>query len=557
MPLFTEIAIVVVVAVLAGFLAHLLRQPVIIGFLAAGFIIGLFEYTELTHVGLIENLSSIGVALLLFLVGLEINFKELKHVTVPALLVGLGQIIFTFGLGYLIVSALGFSTIAAFYIAIALTLSSTIIVVKLLSEKKNLSSLYGRVVLGILLVQDVVAILVLIFVSGVQVDESFGVNLVSTALKGVGLLLFTAVSYRLLPKILDKIGKSQEMLYLFGIAWALGVAAASSAIGLSVEVGGFLAGLALASSSEHFQIAAQLRPLRDFFIILFFVVLGIRSFEGGGAVPVLPAVILSLFVLIGNPIIILTVMGMLGYRARTAFLSSISVAQISEFSLIIVALGYHLGDLSSAEVSLVTLIGMITIFISSYFIVYGERFYLIFRPIVKRFEFRKKLIEEIPEETELSKHTVLVGVHRMGRSILEALSNAGVDFVAIDFDPSIVKSLTKIGIPVVYGDIADIDIQERVGLVNAKVVISTIPVLRDNLAILKLVRSKNGGARVVVSAEYDWQARELYREGADYVLLPHFLGGRELADAISKDAELKSLEELKNSSLSMLENHSF
>lgn len=545
MTLFGEIALVVVAAVLAGFIAHLLRQPVIIGFIAAGFLIGAFEYTELANASFIEGLASIGVALLLFLIGLEMDFRELRHVTLPSFLVGFGQIIFTFGAGFLISNLLGFATITSLYIAAALTFSSTIVIVKLLSEKKDLSSLYGRVVIGILLVQDFVAILVLIFISGLSGGEGIVSTLGITLLKGLGLVIVTIFLSRIFPKLLDMVGRSQEMLYLFGIAWALGASAIAASIGLSIEVGGFLGGLALASSSEQFQIATKLRPLRDFFLVLFFVVLGLQAFEGGIAIAFVPVIIFSLFVLIGNPIIVMFVMGVLGYRSRTSFLTGLTIAQISEFSLIIIALGHRTGAIDASTVSLITLVGVSTIFVSSYFISYGEQFYKFFRPLAKHFEFRKHLIEELPPETEFKNHTVLVGVHRMGESILRALSNSGKDFVAIDFDPVIVKRLTDIGVPVVFGDIADSEVQDRVGLRNANVVISTIPGFKDNLAITKLVERHNRNATLILTADNGWQARELYKEGADYVLIPHFIGGQEIAEVIGGGDALARLKKLR------------
>jgi len=545
MFIFTEIAIVVVVAVFAGFIAHLLRQPVIIGFLSAGLIIGLFEHIELSNLGLLGDLSSIGIALLLFLVGLEMNLKELKHITGSALLAGLGQITFTFGSGYLIASVLGFTTITALYIGIALTFSSTIVIVKLLSEKKDLTSLYGRVSLGILLVQDFVAILFLIFIPGLSGDSGILLNIISTLFKGGILVVFILLASKILPKILDYIGKSQEMLYLFGLAWALGISALSGAAGLSFEVGGFLAGLALASSSAHFQIGARLRPLRDFFIILFFVSLGAQAFGGGGSIQILPAIIFSLFVLIGNPLISMILMGTLGYRSRTSFLTSISIAQISEFSLIIVTLGFSAGHIDNEIVSLITLVGVFTIFVSSYFIVYGNSLYRIFRPFAEHFEFRKKLIEELPPEVEYSNHVILIGAHHMGESILRSLSSSGVEFIAVDFNPDIVRAIKESGEPVVYGDIADPEIQDRIGLSRARVVISTIPTFNDNLGILKMLKKDNDESRVVVTAENEWEAKELYHEGADYVLTPHITGGRELADAFRMDVDLSHLSDMR------------
>jgi len=545
MPIFTEIALLIVLAVLAGFIAHLLKQPVIIGFMAAGFLIGMFKYTELANVAIIESLASIGVALLLFMIGLEMDFRELRHVTVPAFLVGLGQILFTFGIGFLIVSALGFSTVTAVYIAGALTFSSTIIVVKLLSEKRELTSLYGRVVIGILLVQDFVAIFALLFIAGIHGGDGTASVLGITVLKGLGLVVATVALSRIFPKILSLIGRSQEMLYLFGIAWALGSSAIAASIGLSIEVGGFLGGLALASSSEQFQISSRLKPLRDFFLVLFFVVLGIQAFGGGVSVALLPVIILSLFVLIGNPIIIMFVMGILGYRSRTAFLSGISLAQISEFSLIVIALGHRFGDLSPSDVSLVTLIGVITIFVSSYYISYSDKLYKALLPIAKFFEFRKKLVEEIPQETELNNHIVLIGAHRMGMGVLRALDNASANFVAIDFDPVVVKNLVKEGEPIVYGDILDVDIQEKVGLQNANAVISTMPGFKNNLAIVKLLKGGDKNITAIVTADDERHARELYKEGADYVLIPHFIGGQELAEIIGGSGGLGRLKKLR------------
>jgi len=545
MSLFVEIAIITVIAVLAGFIAHLLRQPVIIGFIAGGFFIGLFNYAEIVDAHLIENLAHIGVALLLFLIGLEMDFRELKHVTIPAFLVGLGQILFTFGLGFVIATTLGFATIPAFYIAIALTFSSTIVVVKLLSEKKDINTLYGRVAIGVLLVQDLVAILVLIFVTGLQGGDSILLTLGETFLKGAGLVVGTVILSRIFPKILDRIGRSQEMLYLFSIAWALGAAGLSAFMGLSIEIGGFLAGLALASSSENFQIASRLRPLRDFFLVLFFVLLGIQAFEGGAAIALAPAVVFALFVLVGNPLIIMFVMGVLGYRARTSVISGLTLAQISEFGLIIMALGLRIGAIETSDVSLVTLVGVFTIFVSSYYIAYSDRIYRSLKPFAKIFEFRKKLVEELPPDTEFKGHVVLIGVNRIGKSILEALMKAKADFVAIDYDPIVVKKLNEDEVPVVYGDILDSDIQDRVGLQDADVVISTIPGFRNNQAIVNLVEGHDKRTQTIVTADDEWHARELYQEGADYVIVPHYLGGKELAEVITKDKDLGTLKKLK------------
>lgn len=545
MSVFLEVALVTIAGVVAGFVARALKQPTIVGFILAGLVVGFYFRPDGETIQVIEGLAPIGVALLLFLVGLEMNIKELKSVGISSLLTGLGQLTFTFGIGYLLTRTLGFAVVPAAYISLALTFSSTIIVVKLLSEKRDLKSLYGKIVVGFLLVQDLVAILALLFLVGIQKGDTVAEDFIKTGIIGASAVVFTMVASRFLPRVIDKIAKSQEMLYLFSIAWALGIAALAEVSGLSIEVGGFLAGLALAHSSEHFQIGTRLRPLRDFFLILFFVVLGIKMLVGGVGAQLIPAAILSLFVLIGNPIIVMIVMSMLGYRSRTSFLASLTVAQISEFSLILAALGLRLGHLSPDETSLITLIGIITIFVSSYFIMYGDRIYKTFRPILRKFEFRKKLIEETAEEYSLSGHVVLVGAHRTGTSILKALESSGEDFVVLDFDPAVVKKLRVGGVKVVYGDASDEEIQDAVGVDSAKLVISTMPELRDNMAILSRVKKNNSKTKVIVTADDEWQARTLYKEGANYVIVPNYMGGREIADILKEDENLSSLAILK------------
>jgi len=547
MPLFTEITIALVVAVIFGFVAYLLKQPPIIGFILSGIAVGYLASPGVGGVEVIEGLAPIGVALLLFLVGLEMNFKDIKNVGLPALLTGLGQIIFTFGVGYFIAGWLGFSAIASVYISIALTFSSTIIVVKLLSEKKDINSLYGRIVIGFLLIQDFVAILALIFLAGLQNEATLGQDFLWAIVKGGALVALTFSLSRFIPRILDKIGRSQEMLYLFSIAWALGISAltASHFIGLSIEVGGFIAGIALASSAEHYQIGSRLRPVRDFFLILFFLGLGAKLLAGGVVVPILPAIALSLFVLIGNPLVVMTVMGLLGYRAKTSFLASLTVAQISEFSLIIAASGLRLGHLGPEESSLITLVGIITIFASSYLIIYGDGIYEALKPLLKKFEFRKKLVEETKLEKEMKDHVILVGAHRTGYNILKSLDKSKNDFVALDFDPILVGKLKDRGHPVVYGDVTDEEIRELVGFDRAKAIISTVPNIRDNKIILEAIKNSNKKAKIILTADNEIDAREFYKGGAHYVIVPHFVSGWELAQALGDKKDFSSLIKLQ------------
>lgn len=564
MELFTQIAIVIILAALFGIFTHFFRQPVLTGFIFAGILISALGFIPVNQLELVENLSKIGVTFLLFLVGLEMNFKELKHVGKTAILTGLGQMLCTCACGFLLAHALGFNNITSIYIALGLSFSSTIIVVKLLSEKKDLNSLYGRIVVGFLLLQDFVAMGVIIILGGLHTG-GFGWSLAETVIKGVLFIAGIMLLSRLLPKFLDTIAQSGELLYLFSIAWALGIAvlAGSRYVGLTIETGGFLAGLALARSSEHFQISSRLKPLRDFFIILFFVALGAQVFIGGNGANliqivrplIIPVLAFSAFVSLANPLFILLIMSIMGHKSRTSFLASLAVTQISEFSLILIAAGANYGHIDRSVLSLMTLVGIVTIFISSYFIIYGEKMYHKLYPLVKHFEVvTENDFESLGMDAKvLNHHVVLIGVDRMGSTIMHALQEAKEEFIAVDFDPIAVRNLETKHVPIVYGDISDSEIQNLLFLFHARVIISTVPDMEASLSLLHALHVHRGNAKIILTTNNERQAKELYAAGADYVLLPHFIGGMEIAHMIKHDANFSHLGEIKQRDLAILQ----
>ena len=303
-----ELAAVVGFAAVLGIAAKALRQPVILAYLAAGVFIAYFGFFNLASESTFKIFSDLGIMFLLFLVGLEINYSSLRIAGKPSVVVGLGQVIFAFVIGYFIALQFGFEQLEAAYISVALTFSSTIIVVKLLSDKKDLNSLYGRISVGMMLVQDFIAIFILILLSGVEAGKGVEILPITIAvLKGLVLVVVVFwLGKRFFPWLFEKIARSEELLFLTSTAWVFLFAAALSELGFSIEIAGLLAGLALANSSENFQIASRIRPLRDFFIMIFFVILGASLIFTGVKDLGLPAVVLSLFVLIGNPLIVLT-----------------------------------------------------------------------------------------------------------------------------------------------------------------------------------------------------------------------------------------------------------
>lgn len=532
---FADIALIIIASAVFGVIARLLRQPTIVAYLITGITLGALGILRSETKDMLHVMATFGITLLLFLVGLQMRFDTIKTVGKVALFTGLGQIVFTSMMGFGIVKLMGMATLPALYIAIALTFSSTIVVVKLLSQKRDLQSMYGRIVVGFLIIQDIVAILMLIILAGFrQGGESISaLNFLLTIGKSV--ILFSLIiwlSQKVFPWFFEKLARVPELLFVASIAWAFGISwfVSSDLIGLSIEIGGFLAGLALAKSLEQFQIEAQLRPLRDFFIVIFFVVLGSSLVVNDFGSIIVPGILLSLFVLIANPLIMLIIMGSLGFKKKTSFYSSMTVAQISEFSLIVMAMGLSLNHVSTREVSIVTFVGITTFLISTYLILYNHQLYEKFSKYLHIFE-RKNSREEIPLPQVDKGPIILAGANRLGSHLLHAIDKQKL--VVVDFDPVVVKHLHAEGYKVVFGDVTDTDIQEHIHMETAHVFISTIPDLEDNLLILKRIQemrvSTNRAPKVVVTAYTAWEAKKLYESGADYVVLPHFVGGKHLA----------------------------
>lgn len=547
-----ELAIVILVAAVLGATAKLFRQPVILAYLATGIVIGYFGLFNVQDKETFSIFSDLGIMFLLFLVGLEINYASLKLVGKASVILGLGQIVFTAGIGYFITAAIGFPPLQALYIAVALTFSSTIIIVKLLSDKRELHSLHGKMSVGLLLVQDLVAILILIFLASISTSEgNIWWNLIFTVLKGIVLFaLMIFLGKKVFPPLFDRIARSQELLFLASLAWLFLLATAISKIGFSIEIAGLLAGLALANSSERFEIAYKLRPLRDFFILVFFVILGASITLSNFSGLTVPIILLSLFVLIGNPLIILVLMGMMGYRKRTSFLTGMNIAQISEFSLVLAAVGFRIGHITEGVVALITAVGIITIAVSSYLIMHGETIYRLFSRPLSLFE-RKRTKETGLSDGGEAKPIVLIGCGRTGESLVLGLPRDEV--LVVDFDPDVVKKLKTKGFSVLFGDSGDEELVHRAHMKEARLIVSTNPDLDDGLALLTRLSMPNDiRPKIIVRADTETNAKTLYEHGADYVLLPHFTSGQYLGKTIALDPAMGVLETLRENDQALL-----
>lgn len=549
---FLEITIIISLAAFLSLVFKFFKQPAILAYILTGILIGPFGGFQFQNLDVLKVFGEFGLALLLFMIGLELKFKELKNVGLISLTAGVFQVIVTFFLAFLISKFFGNSNLSSFYIGSAFTFSSTVIVLKLLSEQKQLNSLHGKISIGILVLQDLFAILVLIILTGIGNGSSFSFfDFFLILLKGVLVLSFVVfLSKKVLPKITDFAASSLETLFLFSIAFAFILSALVAQIGFSIEIGAFLAGLSLANSSENFQIASRIKALRDFFIVIFFVTLGMNmSFENSGNI-VLEVIIFSLFVLLLKPLIIMVLLGLGSYKKRTSFLTGISLGQISEFSLVMVFLGLKLNQLNNSAASLVTIVAVITFAISVYLIKDSNKFYKTFEKYLDIFE-RKTLKDSKENLSNFKDHVVLIGANRTGKSILAALIRRNHEVIVVDFNPEIVKDLNGKGIKSIFGDIGDIDIQDKAMLGEARLVISTIENLDDNLFITKFWGKKNRKAKIIVMAEDGEEAKKLYKAGADYVILPHLAGGRQIAKLLS-EGKLNQIGNLKRQDLEYL-----
>lgn len=515
-------AVVLAIATVAGLIATRLRQPLIVAFIVVGIVVGPVGTGWVSADGTIDLLARLGIAILLFLVGLRLDLQMIRSTGPVALATGLGQVTFTSVIGYLIALALGMDSVTALYVAVALTFSSTIIIVKLLSDKRELDQLHGRIAIGFLIVQDIVVVLVMIALTafGKDTGETLGLGIAMVLLKGACLLGGTWLLMRfVLPWLLPHIARSQELLVLFGVAYATSLAALSEWLGFSSEVGAFLAGVSLASTPFREALGARLVSLRDFLLLFFFLDLGARLEFTDAARQITEAVIFSAFVLIGNPLIVIAIMAAMRYPVRIGFLAGLTVAQISEFSLILAALGLSLGHITGSTVSLITVVGLITIGGSTYMIMYSHQLYGWLKRWLSVFE-RSGSGARVRSAADDDYDVIVFGLGRFGSHLVRRLSGAGHRVIAVDYDPHAVRTNDSDGVTVMFGSAEDVDLLAALPLGRAKLVISAIPILETNVALLHGLRHHQFAGSVALTAHTSHDAEQLRAAGVHTVLEP-------------------------------------
>mgnify|MGYP001036913676 FL=1 len=535
--IFLQLSLVLALAAGISVVTRLLRQPPIIGYIITGFVVGPAVFDVIEAKEAFDTFSQIGISLLLFMIGLGLNIGVIRSMGKPSILTYLVILAGLGPAGYLASVLLGFSVQEALVVALSLSFSSTIIVVKMLSDKKGQTRLYGQLAIGIILVDDIMATLALLYVSTLAGGASGWADFGELVLKGAGIAgILTFLGAFIMPRLTKFFASSQELLYLFSLAWGFGVANAFYWAGFSIEVGALFAGVALAHLPYAQEISTRLKPVRDFFIILFFIGLGTHLGLDRVGPAIVPALVIAALVMALKPLLTLIGLGMLGYTKQTSFKASIHLSQISEFSIILIVLAASTGIASDHIVTVMTLVALATIMLSTYMMQYDDKLYRKLEKVLSIFE-RK----EIKQEIKALKHypLVLLGYHKGGHEFVRTFRRMGKGYVVIDYDPAVIEELEQQHIHHIYGDATDLELLEEIGVRHSEIVVSTIGDVQTNLLLAEYISKHNDEALFICHATSYDDAVALYQKGAAYVILPHYVGSEQISTFIREHGSSK------------------
>lgn len=530
---FGQIALILLVTAAMGAAAKLARQPLIVAYIFVGILLGP-TFLDLVHYEAeIELFAELGIALLLFLVGLKLDVGLIRSIGKVAVLTGLGQVLLTTLIGFFLVVAMGFDSIQALYISIAISFSSTIIVVKLLSDRREIDQLHGQIAVGFLIVQDLLVIVAMVVIAAIgsrsgALDRSIPALIIGSFVYIAAAVL---VSKYLLPKVLAWLSKSQELTLLFGVSWAIGLAAISHSLGLSMEIGAFIAGVALASTPYRENLSGRMVSLRDIMVLFFFIQLGSSLSFADAVGQILPAILISVFVLIAKPLIVMIIMGSLGYRSKVSFKTSMAIAQISEFSLILIALGFSLGQVGQPALSLVTLVAVITITLSTYLILYSDQLYARFETLWRKFE--KPATSSLDEEAQQARFdAIVIGAGRLGSDVINGLMQKGARLLVVDHNPEILSSLASQGVTTLFGDATEPEFASSLPLNEADAVICTAQERSTNLFLLQILNRFEYEGSICLTAMDEPTAKLLEQDSKVTVIRPLNMAASRIIDTL-------------------------
>lgn len=539
---FIQLSLVLAIAAVVALVMRVLRQPMVMGYILTGILVGPSFLHLIENQEAFESFSEIGIALLLFIVGLGLNIGIVRSTGKPVLLTFLAVIVGLGPIGYVASLMLGFSPYESLIAALALLFSSTIIVIKSLSDKKEQSRLYGQIATGVLLVEDIVATLALLFVSAGPGDASTAGSVGLLLLKGLGLAGgLTLLGVYIMPRIAKLFASSQEFLFIFAMAWALGIASLFSVSGFSLEVGALFAGVTLASLPYAAEISARLKPMRDFFVALFFIYLGQGMGLDNIKAAIWPAAVLAVLVMLTKPLLIAFSITALGYTRQVGYKTAVHLSQISEFSIILVAVAVSAGTVGRLLIDVITLTAMITIAISAYLMQYDDKIY----PHVEKYlRFFKPKTSKAERKRHSHYELVLFGYHKGGHEFVNAFRETKKKYVVIDYDPDVIEVMERQHIHHIYGDATDLEVLEELNIRKAETVVSTITDYMTNRILVQHVTGHGSEAAFICHADNYEDAAKLYRHGATYVMIPHLIGSERISSFIKRNGSSREAFEI-------------
>lgn len=534
--IFLELSFIIVVGAAVSIAMRLLRQPLILGYILTGILVGPAVF-NLIRLDTFDAFASIGIALLLFIIGLGMNVAVIKRLGVTAF-VAMGAEFLTVGsVGFVVGSILGFNRTEAFIVGLCLFFSSTIIIVKILSDKKEQNRLHGQIAIGIVLLDDIVATFALLFVAAGK-NSTVGLSrLGQLGLEGGLLILFLVImSNVLLPRIARFMASSQELLFLFAVGWGFGVASLFQIAGFSIEIGALFAGISLAGLPYAQEIEARLKPLRDFFVVLFFIVLGKSLSLSGMSEAIVPALALSAVVILIKPASIIATLGSLGYSKRVSFMSAINLSQVGEFSIVLAVLAVNAGLVHKEIATVITLVTIITIATASYLTQHDNTLFKAFDKLHLGFFERPSSSGKRKEKRQRQGYQlVLFGYTRGGHEFIKTFQALKKRYIVIDYDPTIVELLQQKHVPCLYGDASDTELLDEIGVQSSKLVISAINDFETNEQLVRHMNLLNPEAVIVCNANSYEEALQLYELGSSYVIIPHHASSEHLGALIARN----------------------
>ncbi len=533
-PLLTDLALILVAAALAATAASAVRAPKIVGYIVAGLVLGpvtgLLSVTEA-----VDLMAEVGIALLLFLVGLELSFEKVREVGRVVVLAGLAQVAATFVAGVGVGWLLGLGTVETLVLALALTFSSTVVVVKILDQRRELDARYGRISVGILLVQDIVVVVALTVLAGLgrtgSVDAAGVASGLLLAFLGmVGLLGVALAAARwVLPALFGWISRQREGLFIWSLCWCFLFILGAEALHLSLEVGAFLAGISVAQLPYNHDLRRRVHPLMNFFIAVFFVLLGARMDLGAAAGVWREALLLSGFVLLGKPLLFLWILPRLGEGERDSLWTGITLSQISEFSFILAGMALAGGLIGTDLLALIGLIGLITISASTVSMAWTERLASLARRsgLTRLFRADRPDRKRAVERTARAGHVVVAGMNALGRRLVRALHGRGERVLAVDVDPA---KLTDLPTETLVGSIDSEAVLAEANVSSARLVVSALQIEDTNNVLA--YRCRELGVPCSIHAFDQSVVRDLEEIGAEHLIVSKNAGLHQLAAAL-------------------------